>query len=85
MTRTTLSPPPQAKLDAEEGNYETRELVWELSQQRIDGDRIRYLIETGADVPAALKAAHINETEVVKRPALKSLHLEKYLHADTLR
>lgn len=60
-------------------NYETRELAWELQQTRPDCQRVRLFLENAADLRAALRIANIKEAEVLKKPAFKTLHLEKYL------
>lgn len=62
-----------AAADMLELDYETRELVWELSQPRIDSTRVRFLIETGASVPQALQAAHLQPADVMKNPQLRPL------------
>lgn len=62
-------------------NYETRELAWELQQARPDCQRIRLFLENAADLRAALRIADIKEADILRKPALKILHLEKYLTA----
>lgn len=61
-------------------SYETRELAWELQQPHPDQQRIRLLIEQSADVRRALDLAHIKEADLVKKPHLRGLHLERLLH-----
>lgn len=62
-------------------NYETRELAWELQQPHPDQQRIRYLLDSTADLRAALRLANIGEKEILKRPALRPLQLQRYLLA----
>lgn len=62
-------------------SYETRELAWELSQARIDSTRVRYLIETGGALPAALTVAHLKAEDVLKNPHLRHLQLQRHLDA----
>ena len=62
-------------------NYETRELAWELQQPHPDQQRIRYLLDTEADLRMALRLANIGEKEILKRPALRPLQLQRYLGA----
>jgi len=62
-------------------NYETRELAWELQQPHPDQARIRYLLDTEADLRMALRLANIGEKEILKRPALRPLQLQRYLGA----
>lgn len=60
-------------------SYETRELAWELQQEHPDQQRIRMFLENEADLRQALKIAHINEKELLKKPALKPLQLQRHL------
>ena len=60
-------------------SYETRELAWELQQPHPDQQRIRFLLETEADLRMALRLANIGEKEILKRPALRPLQLQRYL------
>ncbi len=60
-------------------SYETRELAWELQQPHPDQQRIRFLLDTEADLRMALRLANIGEKEILKRPALRPLQLQKYL------
>lgn len=60
-------------------DYETRELAWELSQPRVDGTRVRFLMETGASLPRALEAAHLRPADVLKNPQLRHLQLQRHL------
>jgi hypothetical protein len=61
--------------------YETRELAWELSQEHTDNDRIKFLMDTGADLRIALQIANIPVQQLTKNPGLKSLQLHKRLEA----
>ncbi len=60
--------------------YETRELTWELQQKHADPQRIKFLIEQGADVARALSFARIQEKDIMKRPELRQLQLQRHLH-----
>lgn len=62
-------------------SYETRELAWELQQSHADQERIRFLIDTGADLRMALIMAKVNPKDLSKNPHLKPLQLHKYLEA----
>lgn len=62
-------------------SYETRELAWELGQPRIDSCRIRFLMETGADLAAALHEANLSPQVLAKNPQLKPLQLQRHLSA----
>jgi len=70
--------------NAEAESYETRELAWELQQPQPDQQRIRMFLENQADLRQALKIADINETELLRKPALKPLQLQKHLRRDTV-
>lgn len=61
-------------------SYETRELAWELQQQHIDQERIRYLMDQGADLKAALGLAHIEPATLTKNPTFRQLQLQKHLN-----
>lgn len=61
-------------------SYETRELAWELQQQHIDQERIRYLMDLGADLKSALGLAHIEPAMLTKNPTLRQLQLQKHLN-----
>lgn len=68
-------------LDAPKDNqesYETRELTWELQQKHADTQRIKFLIEQGADIKHALHLAKIQEKDLMKRPELRPLQLQKH-------
>ncbi len=60
-------------------SYETRELAWELQQSHPDQGRVRLFLEQEADLRSALRMANIAEADLVKKPALRSLHLERHL------
>ena len=61
---------------------DTEELALELGQPKIDHYRIKWLIEDcGADVGRALILAHLKEQDLLKRPALRPLGLQRYLRA----
>lgn len=62
-------------------SYETRELAWELQQPHADQERIRFLMDTGADLRIALMLAKINPKDLMKNPHLKPLQLHKHLGA----
>lgn len=64
-----------------EDSYETRELAWELQQAHPDQQRIRLFLENEADLRRALLLANIAEKDVLRRPSLKPLQLQKHLHA----
>ena len=60
---------------------DTEELAMELTEKKIDTYRVRWLIEDrGADVMSALTLAHLKEQDLLKRPALRPLGLQRYLH-----
>lgn len=71
------------QLDNAFGNdsYETRELAWELQQGHADQERIRFLMDTGADLRSALSMAKITPKDLAKNPHLKPLQLQRYLDA----
>ncbi len=62
-------------------SYETRELAWELQQPHTDQERIRFLLDTGADLKSALLMAKLNPKDLLKNPHLKPLQLQKRLDA----
>jgi len=65
---------------AKEISRDTEELALELGQPKIDPFRIKWLIEDcGADVGRALILAHLKEQDLLKRPALRPLGLQRYL------
>jgi hypothetical protein len=73
-----LDAAPVAEISAD-----TAELALELEQPKIDPFRVKWLIEDrGADVGRAMIMAHLKEQDLLKRPALRPLGLQKYLHAE---
>ncbi len=62
-------------------SFETRELAWELTQPRVDGCRVRYLIETGADIRGAMLLARLTPPQVMRDPHLRP-ELQRYLATD---
>jgi hypothetical protein len=71
-----------ANFNAEAESYETRELAWELQQSNPDQQRIRMFLENQADLRQALKIADIREDDLLRKPALKPLQLQKHLQRD---
>lgn len=65
--------------NTESANLETRELAWELQQEHPDQRRIKYLMENDADLRVAMQLADLNEKELLRRPALKPLQLQRHL------
>ncbi len=64
-----------------EVSTDTRELAIELTEERIDPFRVKWLIEDcGADVTRALLLAHLEERDLTRSPALRPLGLHRYLH-----
>ncbi|MDE1151427.1 MAG: hypothetical protein PW788_02725 [Micavibrio sp.] len=70
----------QLEKNFDSDSFETRELAWELQQAHPDQQRIRYLIDAEADVRGALRLANLQEKDLLKRPSLRSLQLQKHLH-----
>ena len=64
-------------LDAD--TYETRELAWELQQNNPDQQRIKFFLENAACLRSACRLAKIAEKDLLKRPSLRSLQLQKFL------
>ncbi len=62
-----------------EDSYETRELAWELQQAHPDQQRIRIFLEQEADLRRAMELAHLGESDLAKKPALKPLRLDRRL------
>lgn len=60
-------------------SYETRELAWELQQEHPDTQRIRFLLDSQGDLRAAMRIADIQMKDLLKKPALKALRLQKLL------
>ena len=66
---------------AADASTDTRELALELGQAKVDAFLVKWLIEDrGADVGRALMLAHLKEQDLLKRPALRPLGLQRYLH-----
>ena len=60
---------------------ETRELAWELQQERPDVYRIKWLInDQQADLGQVLATANLKKEDVFKNPMLRPLQLQRYLH-----
>jgi len=61
---------------------DTQELARELGQPKVDSYLVKWLIEDrGADVGRAMILAHLKEQDLLKRPALRPLGLQRYLHS----
>jgi hypothetical protein len=60
-------------------SYETRELAWELQQDHPDTLRIKYLLDGQADLRAAMRLANIQMKDLMKKPELRQLRLQKLL------
>lgn len=69
------------KMDMDTECYETRELAWELQQSHPDQQRIRFLLENEADLKAALRLSKLKPEDVLKKPSLKPLQLQKRLES----
>ncbi len=67
------------EFNSESANLETRELAWELQQEHPDQRRIKYLMENDADLRVAMQLAALSEKELLRRPALKPLQLQRHL------
>ncbi len=64
-----------------EVSTDTQELAVELTEDKIDPFRVRWLIEDrGADVTRALLLAHLEERDLTRSPSLRPLGLHRYLH-----
>jgi hypothetical protein len=60
---------------------ETAELAQELQQERPDHHLIEWLInDRAADLFRAMKQAHLEEKDLLKKPQLRLLCLQRYLH-----
>lgn len=72
-----------AKLDipvADHVSSVTLELATELQQEKPDRNLVTWLInDMEADLAYAMNKAHIGEEDLMKKPQLKLLHLQKYL------
>lgn len=60
-------------------SYETRELAWELQQEHPDTQRIKFLLDGQGDLRAAMRIAGIQMKDLMKKPALRALRLQKLL------
>ena len=60
-------------------SYETRELAWELQQDHPDTQRIRFLLDGQGDLRTAMRIANIQMKDLLKKPALRQLRLQKLL------
>lgn len=59
---------------------DTKELAWELMQEKPDVHRIQWLIQDcQADLPVALKQAKLEESALLKNPLFRPLH--KFFHS----
>jgi hypothetical protein len=67
------------QLDKTGDSYETRELAWELQQDHPDVQRIKFFLDSEADLRAAMRIADIQMKDLLKKPALKQLRLQKLL------
>jgi uncharacterized protein YggE len=78
MAKLDLSPPTTA---SDTISSETAELALELQQERPDSHLIEWLInDRAADLPYAMKQAHLEEKDLFKKPQLRLLCLQRYLH-----
>jgi len=58
----------------------TLELAMELQQEKPDRNLIKWLInDMEADLSYAMTQAHLEEGDLMKKPQLRQLHLQKYL------
>ena len=60
-------------------SYETRELAWELQQDHPDTQRIKFLLDSEADLRVAMRIADLQMKDLMKKPALRQLRLQKLL------
>jgi hypothetical protein len=60
-------------------SYETRELAWELQQEFPDQARIRYFLDSDADLRGAMRLANLQLKDILKKPSLRGLRLQKLL------
>jgi hypothetical protein len=60
-------------------SYETRELAWELQQEHPDTQRIKFLLDGAADLRVAMRIADLQMKDLLKKPALRQLRLQKLL------
>ena len=67
-------------LSSSDVSSETKELAWELQQEKPDTYRIKWLIDDmGADVTYALAQANLKNEDLMRKPLLRPLGLQKYL------
>jgi len=60
---------------------ETAELALELQQEKPDPHLIKWLInDREADLSYALRQAHLEEKDLLRKPQLRLLCLQQYLH-----
>jgi hypothetical protein len=60
---------------------ETAELAMELQREKPDPHLIKWLInDREADLSSAMKQAHLEEKDLFKKPQLRLLCLQQYLH-----
>ncbi|MBI3441718.1 MAG: hypothetical protein HY052_07985 [Proteobacteria bacterium] len=58
----------------------TLELAMELQQEKPDRNLVTWLInDMEADLTHAMMRAHLEEEDLLKKPQLRALHLQKYL------
>lgn len=67
------------QLDRTGDSYETRELAWELQQDHPDVQRIRFFLDNDADLRAAMRLANLQMRDLLRKPGLKALSLQKHL------
>lgn len=60
---------------------DTEELAAELLRDKPDSNLVKWLInDRDADLRAALAHAHFNEQDLHRKPQLRALCLQQYLH-----
>lgn len=64
-------------------SYETRELAWELQQEHPDTQRIKFFLDSQADLRAAMRLAGLQMKDLLKKPAFRALRLQKLLEPVT--
>ncbi len=60
-------------------SYETRELAWELQQDKPDTQRIKFLLDSQADLRAAMRLGNLQMKDLMRKPELRQLRLQKLL------
>lgn len=60
-------------------SYETRELAWELQQDHPDSQRVKFLLDSQADLRVAMRLANIQMKDLLKKPEIRQLRLQKLL------